>query len=174
MSIISYWPRPAGSRPTIALASASGFGKSESSRPITSNTGHRTSASLAPASLRVADERNIFWAAFVRPGSRRFPCSAPEGVAVGLESDVRTREIDVATSAQAALISSNGVNGQTVTDAVAAHRRRWGDWSTEDAIFGPVGVHDVASWYERLCAFVLGSPVRRALFARFRAKGDLN
>jgi hypothetical protein len=56
------------------------------------------------------------------------------------------------------------VNGQIVVDAVAAHRRRWGDWSTEDAIFGPAGVYEVAGWYERLCVSVLGSPVRRALF----------
>jgi hypothetical protein len=49
-------------------------------------------------------------------------------------------------------------------DLVEAHRRRWGDSSTETAIFGPIGAEGVAGWFERVCSTALRSPIRRALF----------
>jgi hypothetical protein len=49
-------------------------------------------------------------------------------------------------------------------DLIEAHRRRWGDSSTETATFGPAGADEVGGWYERVCVATLHSPVKRPLF----------
>jgi hypothetical protein len=61
-------------------------------------------------------------------------------------------------------LANGPVTAPSVEDLVDAHRRRSDESSTEDAIFGPVGVKGVAGWYERVCSKALGAPVRRALF----------
>lgn len=51
-----------------------------------------------------------------------------------------------------------------LVDLIARHQQRWLETSTEAATFGSVDAEAEASWYERLCAEAVASPVREALF----------
>jgi hypothetical protein len=51
-----------------------------------------------------------------------------------------------------------------LVDLITQHQNRWHETTTEGATFGFVNADAEASWYERLCIEVLGSPGRSALF----------